>query len=775
MLETYDINKIYYLYDKFDTLNLDTKVKQFLIDVIDGNGELDVKYSTNPGRSFAIGSSIQKMPSKVRNFLFADTNVKDIDIVNSVVAILLPICKEYNLPCDTISNYYNNRQDIINTYYGGNKNNCKNFINSSCFKNSEWIQPINIFEEGFKNELKHLQDYIVNLDEYEVIIAKAREKQDSKGKDNYLGCAMALIYQDFESQILELAISKYEADSNNKVMVKMFDGFLVKQNTDYDLEELNKYILDETDIKIEFVYKPLQNDIIPNIPANYVCDIAKIQENLRLDEVEKIKDYDQLSNYTLSTVFLKLYGKNYLFNNDKYYYYNGHTWDMEQKPFRLKKDILDNLLYIYKQLQNRIFTSNADDKMEKVKNLNKIYVNLGRTFTMVKDITEFVILNIKDDTIEFDVKLPYVICFKNVAIDVRTGLEVKPSFSDYCSFTTGYDYIKPTDSNMNTISEIIDSIFPNPEIKKTYLSILWSGLTAIRQERFFMANGAGRNGKGMLNELMLKTLGPSYAYTGHITTLTKEMKSGPNPEVAQLNKKRFVKWEEPNDNDLLNLGNIKKITGEGKLNSRECNSNNTECHLYLSAVFECNKKPNLNGTIEPAIVDRFVDVLFESHFTNNQDELKSNPSARPINLELKQTTFQESMRCSLFDYLILNASKELYIAEIVKTRTRNYLLDNDDIYAWLIENYTPCVEDNPITIKELLKHYKSSDNYNNLTKNCKKTLTEKYFKHRIETHLELKSFYKDRYQSHGLSLRSVVLNWKKNNLEQEVLIIEELD
>ena len=74
-----------------------------------------------------------------------------------------------------------------------------------------------------------------------------------------------------------------------------------------------------------------------------------------------------------------------------------------------------------------------------------------------------------------------------------------------------------------------------------------------------MANGGGRNGKGLINELMLKMLGDDYSYTGHINTLTKELKSGPNPEMAQLDKKRFVKFEEPNDNDMLNLGNIKKL------------------------------------------------------------------------------------------------------------------------------------------------------------------------------------------------------------------------
>jgi len=46
---------------------------------------------------------------------------------------------------------------------------------------------------------------------------------------------------------------------------------------------------------------------------------------------------------------------------------------------------------------------------------------------------------------------------------------------------------------MKEIETIINNIFPNPETKKTYLSILWMGLTGIRQEKFFIANGGGRN------------------------------------------------------------------------------------------------------------------------------------------------------------------------------------------------------------------------------------------------------------------------------------------
>ena len=422
-----------------------------------------------------------------------------------------------------------------------------------------------------------------------------------------------------------------------------------------------------------------------------------------------------------------------------------------------------------KSNNNQTLRNTNENNIEHSNKLHKIYMALQRPST-IKDIVEFINFYIKNDDIVFDILLPYVVCFNNKAIDVRTGLEYEVLHSHYCSFTTGYDYIEPSAIDMETIHNIIISIFPNPEIRRTYLSILWSGLTAVRQEKFFMANGQGRNGKGMLNELMLKTLGTHYAYTGHISTLTKEIKSGPNPEVAQLNKKRFVKWEEPNANDMLNLGNIKKITGEGKLNSRECHSNNTDCYLFLSAIFECNKKPNLNGTIEPAIIDRFVDIEFQSYFTSDINDLKNNPAARPINLELKQLNFQERMRCPLFKYLILNADKDLYIADEVKTRTRSYLLDNDEIYTWFIENYELTTTDNPIKIKDILNGFKSSDLYNNMSKHMKRQITEKNFRDTIHNHIELKKYFKDRYKHKEIDVRSVLINWslKCNLIDDEL-------
>ena len=126
------------------------------------------------------------------------------------------------------------------------------------------------------------------------------------------------------------------------------------------------------------------------------------------------------------------------------------------------------------------------------------------------------------------------------------------------------------------------------------------------------------------------------------------------------------------------MGNIKKITGEGYLDARSCNSNDTKCLLNLSAIFEWNTLSHLNGKIDAAIVDRFVNIYFSSYFTNDEEKSKSNPHAKPINLKYKQLEWQEKIRCAFFKYIVKNAEKSLYIE--VKAMTKEYLLDNDDIF-----------------------------------------------------------------------------------------------
>ena len=118
------------------------------------------------------------------------------------------------------------------------------------------------------------------------------------------------------------------------------------------------------------------------------------------------------------------------------------------------------------------------------------------------------------------------------------------------------------------------------------------------------------------------------------------------------------------------------------------------------------------------------------------------------------------MRCALFDYLIEHASQELYVADCVKERTREYLMDNDDLLCWFQENYIKDVEGIPIKVKDVFEHYKESNQYLNLTKQARRKLSEKNFKILIETNVELRKYYVERKQIGNKQHKSIIIGWK---------------
>ena len=194
LYEEYDIDKIAYLFKNIELFSDKiynkckndeelkkeiNKLKNWLEHVIINKGKIKVNYKNDCGRSYG-NNSIQTISGYVRNFLLENKGLVDIDIKNAICAILIPVFKKHNIKCETVIYYYENRVKIIDKYYKGNKDLCKNFINSSFFKDAEWIKPLNDFEKKIKKEIKALQDVIHNNDEYEKFKLKSIESCNKK-------------------------------------------------------------------------------------------------------------------------------------------------------------------------------------------------------------------------------------------------------------------------------------------------------------------------------------------------------------------------------------------------------------------------------------------------------------------------------------------------------------------------------------------------------------------------------------------------------------------
>tara|TARA_R110002096_G_scaffold82975_2_gene192808 strand:+ start:6108 stop:8813 length:2706 start_codon:yes stop_codon:yes gene_type:complete len=377
---------------------------------------------------------------------------------------------------------------------------------------------------------------------------------------------------------------------------------------------------------------------------------------------------------------------------------------------------------------------------------------------------------INESEIEFDVNTPDVFCFKNVAFDLNTCKEYNIKKTDYITLHTGYNYTPPTQKEIDEIDKIVKSVFQDEEMRKTYLSVLRTGLSGNRQEKLFMANGSGRNGKGLVNELMSELCG-NYAHKLNISVLTHPIKSGANPEVANLHHKRWVVANEPNDDECILAGNIKRLTGDNVISARPLYGCNEITNLDLTLVIELNKMIKLNGRIDRAIMERLVAILFNSYFTSNESVLADVESeAQRGNEFYKKVEFRRQYKTALFHYLLNNVENKLYVCKQAQDDTASYLEDNNDMLAWFREEYQQSDDITAfVRISDIFTMWKQSDNYINLPKATKRKMSRTAF---LQEHIygnpDMRKFYKRRFQIKDpitkaviKTISEVLRGWKK--------------
>lgn len=398
------------------------------------------------------------------------------------------------------------------------------------------------------------------------------------------------------------------------------------------------------------------------------------------------------------------------------YVYVKPYWiqDPTKKQDIVSKKIMDVLIPFYKEYLQRMSNlltitqdENETDRLtRRIKKLCGIIKELGECATVGR-ISTMLRIQLPNSTVLFD-NHPYILCFKNCAFDLKTNKQVDITKEHYISQNTGYDYKEPSEDHKKKMKELIESIFKNEEERNCYISIMRSCCTGVANEKFIMANGSGGNGKGVLNNLMATMLGKDYYAKGNIETITSNMKSGANPEVANFHKKRMIKFAEISQGVRLNLGSIKDLTGGEDINARMCFSNNTITQMLCTLIFECNQKPSIDGCVGDAEIRRFVNVPFRAKFTSDERFLSLEGYTRG-DAYYKTKDFQEEYKCVLFDYLLGYKYIDIYEPECIRKDTYKYLCENDPFTAWLDSQFELTEDPNDIvSMKTMTQMYKDT-------------------------------------------------------------------
>ena len=145
-------------------------------------------------------------------------------------------------------------------------------------------------------------------------------------------------------------------------------------------------------------------------------------------------------------------------------------------------------------------------------------------------------------------------------------------------------------------------IYPNDDLRKYVLTLLASCLEGQNKEqKFYVNQGEGSNGKSMIQNLMEYVFG-DYQTSLQTTVLTrKRPESGAaNPDMITVKARRYIYMGEPDPGEKLNTSRMKQLSGEDRIEARPLFGDQEKIGMMGKLFLSCNDKPEIssmdNGT-----------------------------------------------------------------------------------------------------------------------------------------------------------------------------------
>jgi len=451
-------------------------------------------------------------------------------------------------------------------------------------------------------------------------------------------------------------------------------------------------------------------------------------------------------------------GNNFIYkivgDNYKLFCFNGKYWETDSILFRqcLSTDLYDFLKNILIEVywNSKDFVS-LKSKIEKLK-----------CVSFKKDVEETYKEYGTNNTINFDSK-SHLFGFNNIVYDLEEGKFRDYHYDDYVSITCGYDWREPTKEELTEVNNLIISIMPVKEERDLFLQIMCTGLEGKCLEKFVIFNGGGGNGKGVIDDLLLKAVG-NYGMIGNNGILFETSKTGSNPEKSNIHKKRLVIFREPSERNKFENSVIKELTGGGTFSARSHHEKSTTKELNLTMIVECNKRPLFAEEPQDAETRRIIDIYFRSTFTTDATLVDTTNNIFLANPYFKTTEFQEKYKYALIkilfeQYKIYQKNKYiLNVPQSIKDRTQLYLEMSCNIVQWFKDNYELTTDKNDyIQVKDIYAKFTQSEYYLNLPRNEKRKYNKSYFLEYYQTNIFFRKYFSERLNN----IRSIVKFWKE--------------
>lgn len=419
--------------------------------------------------------------------------------------------------------------------------------------------------------------------------------------------------------------------------------------------------------------------------------------------------------------------------NDDWYYFNGVRWKKTMKANKLKRAIHDSIHKIYREYGDSYDTiarnlANEDgdpdevkkyrDKFEKCLSFQKKLYQEPYVNTIIGALKHiFYKENIME---EFDTDNS-LLGFENGVYDLKNNLFREGRPEDYITLSTKItlpingparpgedaekyrkrsipdcsiplDDLNPRVREMMNYQALMDDmrsflaqILPDEELRDYAIRFCSTCLHGDnREESFNIWTGTGGNGKSKFVELIQLALG-EYACNLPVALLTQKRKSSgaASPEMARTRGKRFVFMQEPDVNETLNVGEMKEITGNDKIQARGLYKEPFEFVPQFKLLLMCNQLPKIPSN-DDGTWRRLKAVPFVSRFVKpSKIDFKLNYYPIDTQLKKKLPFWIIPFMMVLFEEWSEYDKNGIHIPRAVTAKTSDYRNSNDMVGKWI--------------------------------------------------------------------------------------------
>lgn len=479
--------------------------------------------------------------------------------------------------------------------------------------------------------------------------------------------------------------------------------------------------MDNTGLGLGTLHHWCQNDN----PYKY----QKIREESTSDYLVKCTTGPSAPSYDVARVVFELFKHEYAcisLKNKAWYEFRNNLWTESDGGINLRTKISNDTVNLFNAEagnynKKSATVGNEDPQKEtymmRAKKLTDISLKLRTTNFKKQVMEESAELFYKEKFYEKLDSNPKLLGFNNGVYDLST-MEFRDGHpEDYVSYSTGNDYYN-MDENDPVFEEIelfVSQVLPNKEVREYVLMLLSTFICGeTGDELFHIWTGSGGNGKSKLIELFELGLG-EYCCKLPITVLTRKRacSNEATPELARTKGKRFACLQEPDENEKIQVGLMKELTGGDTIQARALHKEPIEFKPQFHMILTCNKLPRIpsddGGTWRRLRVVEFTSEFKEEPDPNNPKQFKIDHNLSnklqnwgPAFIWLLLNKYYKLYRLGDIDKAISAGLKE---PKEVKACTKNYRVLND-VYAEFIDENIEEYPKGTMTMHEIFGVFK---------------------------------------------------------------------